>query len=42
VTGIAPSISIDGQGARASLRLNYGYTEQLYLREKTREITRTR
>lgn len=35
VTGITPSISVNGQGARANLRLDYGYTEQLYLREKS-------
>lgn len=33
VTAIAPGISIDGQGSRARLRLNYRFTEQLYLRE---------
>ncbi|WP_291991187.1 TIGR03016 family PEP-CTERM system-associated outer membrane protein [Candidatus Accumulibacter sp. ACC007] len=35
VTGITPSISINGQGARANLRLDYGLTEQLYLRESS-------
>lgn len=33
VTGITPGISIKGEGSRAKLRLAYGYTEQLYLRE---------
>ncbi|HNC51656.1 MAG TPA: TIGR03016 family PEP-CTERM system-associated outer membrane protein [Accumulibacter sp.] len=30
VTGITPGIAIDGKGHRASLRLNYTFTEQLY------------
>jgi uncharacterized protein (PEP-CTERM system associated) len=33
VTGITPGISIDGKGARASLRLNYGLTQNLHARE---------
>jgi uncharacterized protein (PEP-CTERM system associated) len=33
VTGISPGISIDGKGARASLRLNYALTQNLYARE---------
>jgi len=33
VTGIAPGISIDGKGDRASLRLNYVITQYLYARE---------
>ncbi len=32
VTAIAPGISIDGKSARASLHLNYAFTEQLYAR----------
>ena len=35
VTGITPGISIEGQGARASLRLNYGLTQNLYARESS-------
>lgn len=33
VSSITPGISIDGKGARASLRLNYSITENLYARE---------
>lgn len=33
VTGISPGISIDGKGNRASLRLNYALTQNLYARE---------
>lgn len=33
VSSITPGISIDGKGARASLRLNYSLTENLYARE---------
>jgi uncharacterized protein (PEP-CTERM system associated) len=35
VTGITPGISIEGQGGRASLRLNYGLTQNLYARESS-------
>lgn len=35
VTGITPGISINGQGARARLNLNYGLTQQLYARESS-------
>ncbi|HOG03700.1 MAG TPA: TIGR03016 family PEP-CTERM system-associated outer membrane protein, partial [Accumulibacter sp.] len=35
VTGITPGISIEGKGARASLRLSYAFTEQLYARESS-------
>jgi uncharacterized protein (PEP-CTERM system associated) len=35
VTGITPGISIDGKGGRASLRLNYGLTQNLYARESS-------
>ena len=35
VTGITPGISIEGQGGRASLRLNYGLTQYLYARESS-------
>jgi uncharacterized protein (PEP-CTERM system associated) len=35
VTGITPGISIAGQGGRASLRLNYGLTQNLYARESS-------
>jgi hypothetical protein len=35
VTGITPGISIDGKGARASLRLSYAFTEQIYARESS-------
>jgi uncharacterized protein (PEP-CTERM system associated) len=41
VTGITPGISIDGQGARASLRLNYGLDpEPLCARVVSRTICR--
>ena len=33
VTAVTPGISIDGKGARASLRLNYGLTQYLYAHE---------
>jgi uncharacterized protein (PEP-CTERM system associated) len=35
VTGITPGISIDGKGGRASLRLSYAFTEQIYARESS-------
>ncbi len=35
VTGITPGISIEGQGRRVSLRLNYGLTQYLYARESS-------
>jgi uncharacterized protein (PEP-CTERM system associated) len=35
VTAITPGISIDGKGGRASLRLSYGFTQQLYARESS-------
>lgn len=33
VTAISPGIAINGEGDRAKLRLNYSFTEQLYVRE---------
>lgn len=35
VTDIAPGISIDGKGARASLRLDYTLTQHLYARDSS-------
>ncbi|WP_313952161.1 TIGR03016 family PEP-CTERM system-associated outer membrane protein, partial [Accumulibacter sp.] len=35
VTGISPGIAIEGKGNRASLRLNYSLTQNLYARESS-------
>ena len=35
VTSITPGISVDGRGARASLRLNYSISQNIYARESS-------